>query len=415
MSPARIRPLTSRDPERVGGHRLLGRLGEGGQGVVHLAAAAGEHVAIKLLHERAGSHATFLKETTTARKVAPFCTARILDVGKEAGTPFVVTEFIDGPSLRERVEEGGALAGPELYRLVVGTATALAAIHMAGVVHRDFKPGNVLLGPDGPRVIDFGVARTLDATLTATSSVIGTPSYMAPEQLVGKPVTPAADVFAWGATLAYAANGPGPLRTLLAQCLHKDPTRRPASRAILLHLLEAASFTAEGGMTQSTDAFEATGRLHFNPGAGTNYDVTVRNPSGDMSESYNQRVILVGNNGYFRNQAKTPYPAGPNAGRTDPHIWMAMQARWVTSPYNILALLRNTTSLRTTPSPRSTRTSAEGPARSPTPSWSPATTSPSAWTSTSGRGSPPRRPSTPSTRPRTATGAAAAPSPAPSE
>lgn len=169
--------------------------------------------------------------------------------------PYVVTEFIDGPSLRVLVERDGPQSGPALYRLAIGTATALAAVHQAGVVHRDLKPGNVLVGPDGPRVIDFGVARSLDATLTATSTVIGTPSYMAPEQLAGEAVGPAADVFAWGGLVAYAATGrrpfgagtlrqtaarvlngeadlhgtPGLLRPWVEAALHTDPDRRPAS------------------------------------------------------------------------------------------------------------------------------------------------------------------------------------------
>ncbi|PKK14831.1 serine/threonine-protein kinase [Thermomonospora sp. CIF 1] len=259
-----VLPLTSRDPERIGGHRLVGRLGEGGQGVVYLAETeTGERVAIKLLHDRARLDG-FRKEIAAARRVSPFCTARILGDGEDEGAPYVVTEYIDGPSLREAVESDGPLTGPALYRLAVGTATALAAIHQAGVVHRDFKPGNVLLGPDGPRVIDFGIARALDATVTATSTVVGTPSYMAPEQLAGEPVGPRADVFAWGATIAYAANGrppygqdtipavmnrimtgrpdlgalAGPLRDLVADCLSRDAAKRPDSREVLLRLLE---------------------------------------------------------------------------------------------------------------------------------------------------------------------------------
>jgi predicted Ser/Thr protein kinase len=287
------KPLTSRDPESIGGHRLIERLGEGGQGVVYLAEGEdGERVAVKVLHDRGGSRDAFLKEISAARKVASFCTAEILHAGEDEGLPYVVTEFIDGPSLRELVEEKGPQAGPALYRLAIGTATALAAIHQAGIVHRDFKPGNVLIGPDGPRVIDFGVARFLDATVTASSTVIGTPSYMAPEQLAGETVAPAADVFAWGATIAYAANGrppygqdtipavmnrivkgkpdlgglTGPLRELVAQALHKDAAKRPQSRDVLLRLLEhshgpiaAPEALAQGRALAAADDVTLTG------------------------------------------------------------------------------------------------------------------------------------------------------------
>ncbi|WP_232383081.1 serine/threonine-protein kinase [Actinomadura violacea] len=476
----RSKPLTSRDPERIGEHSLLGRLGEGGQGVVYLAEdPSGRQVALKVLHDRGGSRDGFLRETSAARKVAPFCTAEILHVGEDDDLPYVVTELIDGPSLRELVDEKGPQDGPALYRLAIGTATALAAIHQAGVVHRDFKPGNVLVGPDGPRVIDFGIARSMDATLTATSSIVGTPSYMAPEQLAGEPVGPPADVFAWGATIAYAANGrppygqdtipavmnrivkgkpdlgglTGPLRDLVAESLHKDPSRRPESRGLLLRLLEhsqgpiaasealaegralamaddrtlanrtarwataprptrplfqrrvllagiatatvllvlttalavrqapsgrsaasprttgaaappaqptapkdvaaaveqavsqrkTAAFTANGQIADGNDSFVSHGRLHFRPGSSTNYDLTVRNPDSE-TESSDARIILLGNCGYLRSEPQRCRPT--NGQQMDAYAFLASEVRWVTSPYDILELLRNSTALK---------------------------------------------------------------------
>ncbi|WP_433173888.1 serine/threonine-protein kinase [Actinoallomurus sp. CA-150999] len=257
-------PLNSQDPAAVGGYRLIGRLGAGGQGVVFLGESpSGERVAVKLL--RFGGDARerryFVKELAAARKVDPFCTARILDADVEGDLPYIVSEFIDGPSLRQVVREDGPLRGSALHRLAIGTATALVAIHQADVVHRDFKPANVLLGPDGPRVIDFGVAHVVDATISG--HVTGTPAFMAPEQLRNEPPGRATDMFAWGGTIVYAATGrapfgedhlgavvsriqhvppdlgdlDGPLREIAAACLDKDPARRPSARQALSWLL----------------------------------------------------------------------------------------------------------------------------------------------------------------------------------
>src|SRR5690349_3345802 len=207
--------LVPGDPTEIDGYRVEGRLGEGGQGVVYLAGAPdGTKVAIKRLRAGLVDDATarqrLAKEVAAARQVAPFCTARVIDARLDGPFPHVVTEFIDGPSLQRKVQNDGPFTGAELFRLAVGTATALAAIHQAGVVHRDFKPANVVLAGDGPRVIDFGIARDLSQDTTVTSRVFGTPAYMAPEQVSGERATTATDVFAWGSTMVYAATGRAP-------------------------------------------------------------------------------------------------------------------------------------------------------------------------------------------------------------
>ncbi|MEU5861300.1 protein kinase [Nonomuraea sp. NPDC047529] len=259
-----VTPLTPDDPASLGDFRLAGRLGEGGQGVVYLAhSPAGEQVAVKLLN--AGDQETrarLARELDALESIASFCTARVLDVSTRGSRPYVVSEFVDGPSLAERVAGRGPLRGGELERLAVGTATALAAIHAAGVVHRDFKPSNVLLGPDGPRVVDFGIARA-EGAATHTSGLIGTPAYLSPEQIAGSPASAASDVFAWAATIVHAATGVSPfgadtvpavlhrvlhaepdlsplpsrLRGLIAAALAKDPARRPTAGALMLALV----------------------------------------------------------------------------------------------------------------------------------------------------------------------------------
>ncbi|MGH3373445.1 MAG: serine/threonine-protein kinase, partial [Actinoallomurus sp.] len=188
------RPLKPGDPARLGSYTLTARLGEGGQGVVYLGeSASGDQVAVKLLRadldNEEAARARFLRELEAVKRVARFCTAQVLDADVEGDRPYIVSEYVPGPSLYQLVSTDAPRAGADLERLAIGTVTALVAIHQAGIVHRDFKPQNVIIGPDGPRVIDFGIARALDGAATVTNSAIGTPAYMAPEQLTGKDIT----------------------------------------------------------------------------------------------------------------------------------------------------------------------------------------------------------------------------------
>ncbi|MEV0352627.1 PASTA domain-containing protein [Nonomuraea sp. NPDC050680] len=257
-------PLRTGDPRRLGAYELSGRLGEGGQGVVYLGTRAEDVYAVKLLHGPVGDEkVAFLREVELAKHVARFCTAQVMDAGFDEGRPYIVSEYVDGPSLQREVALTGPRRGAALERLAVSTVTALAAIHRAGIVHRDFKPQNVLLGSDGPRVIDFGLARALDAAATVSGRGVGTPAYMAPEQITASALTGAADVFSWAATMCFAANASAPfgqdsvapvlhriltappelgrldgsLRELVVACLDKDARNRPTSRELLLALL----------------------------------------------------------------------------------------------------------------------------------------------------------------------------------
>jgi serine/threonine protein kinase len=263
--------LRDTDPHQVGAYRLLGRLGEGGQGVVFLAEdPAGSPAAVKLMAPTTDPQvrSRFLKEVAAAQRVARFCTAQVLDAGIFERRPFIVSEYVSGPSLVEVVEQYGPRSGAALERLAVATLTALGAVHAAGMVHRDFKPGNVMLGPDGPVVIDFGLAAVPGMTTALSGDVlIGTPAFMAPEQLAGTRVTAAADMWSWAVTMVFAGTGeqpfkgdsltatayailqaeprmgslPEPLASLVYQCLNKSAAGRPSARDALGELVAAGA------------------------------------------------------------------------------------------------------------------------------------------------------------------------------
>ncbi|MEU9842399.1 protein kinase [Actinomadura sp. NPDC048032] len=265
-------PLQAGDPVGVGGYRVLARLGAGGMGVVYLARSPGGRLAaLKLIRPDAaddpGFRERFRREIGAAGKVSGLYTASVLDADAEAPQPWFAAAFVPAPTLKEAVEDGGALPEPAVRALGAGLAEALRAVHRAGLVHRDLKPGNILLAEDGPRIIDFGIAKVIDATqITRTGGMIGTLAYLAPEQIAGaKDAGPAADVFALGGVLVHAATGARPfgegdpgallyeilygeprldglpesLRSTVAACLAKEPARRPPLADVLAALIPA--------------------------------------------------------------------------------------------------------------------------------------------------------------------------------
>ncbi|MEV4363981.1 WD40 repeat domain-containing serine/threonine-protein kinase [Nonomuraea sp. NPDC049625] len=247
----------------MGRYWLAGRLGAGGQGVVYEGyGEAGERVAIKVSrYDGAESRARLAKEAAAAQRVASFCTAKVIEAQVDSAPLYIVSEFVPGPSLRRVVAESGSYEKDALRRLAIGVATALTAIHQGGIVHRDLKPDNIIMGPDGPRVIDFGVAREVGPT--TSGPIMGTPGYMPPEVFSGRGASEAADLWAWAMVVLFAARGkdvieagdpvsvvgrvmefepdvcglPEPLDALVAAALARDPTERPAAGEVLLRLL----------------------------------------------------------------------------------------------------------------------------------------------------------------------------------
>ncbi|MFI8437477.1 bifunctional serine/threonine-protein kinase/ABC transporter substrate-binding protein [Streptomyces sp. NPDC079020] len=267
-----MRPLTSEDPRTIGDYRTLVRLGAGGMGVVYLARSPGGALAaVKVIRaEHAadpGFRARFRREAEAAARITGPWVVPVVGADTEAREPWLATGFVPGPSLAEVIAVQGTLPAVTVRALGARLAAALVAVHGAGLIHRDVKPGNVLLALDGPRLIDFGIARQEGATaLTATDAVIGTPGYLAPEQASAGPVGPACDVFSLGCVLVYAATGRRPfgdgagpgvlfrtvheepdleglppgLRALTAACLAKDPAARPTAEQVYRALADEA-------------------------------------------------------------------------------------------------------------------------------------------------------------------------------
>ncbi|GAA1883926.1 serine/threonine-protein kinase [Streptomyces durmitorensis] len=270
--------LRREDPRVVGSFRLHRRLGAGGMGVVYLGSdRRGQRVALKVIRpdlaEDEEFRSRFAREVSAARRIRGGCTARLVAADLDADRPWFATQYVPGPSLHDKVAAEGPLSAADVA--VVGSALAegLVAVHEAGVVHRDLKPSNILLSPKGPRIIDFGIAWATGAsTLTHVGTAVGSPGFLAPEQVRGAAVTPATDVFALGATLAYAGMADSPfghgssevmlyrvvheeaqlggvpdaLAPLIRACLAKDPAERPSTLQLSLRLKEIAAREAQG-------------------------------------------------------------------------------------------------------------------------------------------------------------------------
>ncbi|MCY1682720.1 serine/threonine-protein kinase [Streptomyces sp. JAC25] len=257
--------LRPQDPSRIGTYHLLARLGAGGMGQVFLARSPGGRlVAVKEIRDEISDHpealARFRREAATVEAVRSAWTAQLIEASLDAPPYWLATEYVAGPTLREAVREGGPFPPDSALKLLAALAEGLAAVHAHGVTHRDLKPQNVILSPQGPQLIDFGIARGVGRTvLTRDGTAPGTPGFAAPEVVLRNEVGPAADVFALGATLAYTVTGRPPfgsgdaatvsyravhedidldgvrpsLATLIRECAAKDPADRPALAAVI--------------------------------------------------------------------------------------------------------------------------------------------------------------------------------------
>jgi hypothetical protein len=354
-----VEPLADGDPAEIAGYQLKGRLGAGGMGRVYLAfTPGGRPVALKVVRPELGDDQAFRdrfrQEIRAAQRVHGLYTAQLLDGDPDATPPWLVTAFVAGPSLQRAVADHGPMPEPSVFLLMAGVAEALQAIHAVGVVHRDLKPSNVLLAPDGPRVIDFGIARALEATpLTRTGMRVGSPQYMAPEQVRGGVVPPAADVFALGALAGYAVLGrtpfgegsdmtvlyrvlheppdldgcPAQLRALIERCVAKDAAARPAPAEIIDFCRDrAAAKTLEFAESWLPSAIAADLTRHAapppprpsppaQPAAGLAAATELARPATELAGPATELAALAGA-GQHDGGAAPPPGTGPTAPHT---------------------------------------------------------------------------------------------------
>ncbi|MFF1417076.1 serine/threonine-protein kinase [Streptomyces sp. NPDC058280] len=318
--------LRREDPRVVGSFRLHRRLGAGGMGVVYLGSdRRGQRVALKVIRpdlaEDQEFRSRFAREVSAARRIRGGCTARLVAADLDADRPWFATQYVPGPSLHDKVAEDGPLSAAEVASVGAALSEGLVAVHEAGVVHRDLKPSNILLSPKGPRIIDFGIAWATGAsTLTHVGTAVGSPGFLAPEQVRGAAVTPATDVFSLGATLAYAATADSPfghgssevmlyrvvheeaqlygmpdaLAPLVRACLAKDPEERPSTLQLSMRLKEIAAREAQG---------LSEGRPPVQRERGAEV------PTGRLTERYTERVVERGA------QGRTPGASGTHPSR----------------------------------------------------------------------------------------------------
>ncbi|MER7624124.1 serine/threonine-protein kinase [Streptomyces sp. NPDC126503] len=342
--------LRREDPRIVGSFRLHRRLGAGGMGVVYLGSdRRGQRVALKVIRpdlaEDQEFRSRFAREVSAARRIRGGCTARLVAADLEAERPWFATQYVPGPSLHDRVAEEGPLRAADVAAIGAALSEGLVAVHEAGVVHRDLKPSNILLSPKGPRIIDFGIAWATGAsTLTHVGTAVGSPGFLAPEQVRGAAVTPATDVFSLGATLAYAAMADSPfghgssevmlyrvvheepqlqgvpdaLAPLIRACLAKDPEERPSTLQLSMRLKEIAAREAQGLPASRPPAQRdrAEERSHVRPTERyTERDTRGRSPERGRGTGPSSRPSGGPRTGGSRNPQSRPGTRSTSTGR----------------------------------------------------------------------------------------------------